>query len=282
MKRVTILPLAAALALMVGCSESGPPPARAGTPEYFFQNALENYNKGDYAKANDWMAKMSKSESETAGKARAWRMVVLGGMLQGYRELADTYELGSKANKDKPGPFFKKTNDYRALAATMAIELSENYDAFLKAVPSGDVQLHFPYPPRGSLARPNTLDRVATGQMPSDSDVEGLVARMLERGILSTAASVVGASGDAAKAQAAFKATPATVPRATFQLAMAKLMHDASSVFGAKKRNESGRQEFVLNRAKLALADADKAAKETKELKDKFDADTKDIAKRKT
>lgn len=272
---------AAALALTIGCSSGGPPPVRAGTPEYFFETALDSYSKGDYLKANDWMTKLSKSEGEVSGKARAWRMVVLGGLMQGYRELADQYEFGSRANKDKPGPFFKKTSDYRTLAATMAIELTENYDAFLKAVPTGDVQLPFPYPPQGSLAKPTTMDRVGTGQMPSDSEVATLVSRMLERGVLSMAASAVGASGDAAKAQTAYKATPVTAPRATFQLAMAKLLYDASNIFSAKKRNEAGRQEFVLNRVKQALADADKDSKDAKELKARIEADVKDIAARK-
>ncbi len=272
--------LTAALVLLAGCS-SGPPPPRSGTPEYYFATALDNYNKGDYAKADDWLAKMAKSESEIANKTRVWRLVLQGGRMQGLRELADYYEFGARANKDKPGPFHKKVADYRNAAAALSMELAETYDGFVKASPSGDVALHFPFPPRGSLGRPPAMTRIGAGQLPSQADIETTAAQMVERGIVSTAAEFAGAGGDAAKAQAAYKATPATAPRAALQLAAAKLLYEASAIFGSKKRNDPPRQEFLLKRVKTALAEADKSAKEAKELELRIKADEQDIAKRK-
>lgn len=62
---------------------------------------------------------------------------------------------------------------------------------------------------------------------------------------------------------------------------MANLLYDASSIFGMKKRNEAGRQDFVLKRVQKALSEAAMDSKEAKELKTKAEADAKDAAKRK-
>ena len=278
--RQTIL-IAPYLLIVIACGPSGPPPPRTGTPGYFNKMALDTFAQGDYMKANDWLAKLSKSESESAVQSRPWRLLLLGGLMQGNRQLADDYETGARANKDRPGQFHKKVSDHRAAAASQAIELVDVYDQFVKESPSGDVKLINPYPPKGSIGRPQIVTRVLMGQMPSDSDVDTLYAQMLQRGVISETANAVGAKGDAAKAQAAFKSSPVSVPRPAFQLAMANLLYDASSIFGMKKRNEAGRQDFVLKRVQKALSEAAMDSKEAKELKTKAEADAKDAAKRK-
>ena len=91
---------------------------------------------------------------------------------------------------------------------------------------------------------------------------------------------LTGAAGDSAKAQSAMKTPPVTIPRAVFELAMATTLFDISKMFGARKENDTNKQEAFCS---LALKAAGRAGdgKDVKELKDKIDKDLKEIKARK-
>jgi hypothetical protein len=262
----------------LSCS-SGPPAPKTGTPPYYWQAALETYNAGDYRKAVEHLGKILRSDNEFAARARPLHLVLLSGQLRGYAELADRFEDGARATKGPQGPLRKHTYDLRGLAHSLAIELSDSYAAFQKASPSGDVSVEFPYPARGGIGSPPQLLRIAEGQTLPVHDIDTLQTTMVQRGVVQEVASAVGAPGDIAKAQEILKTIPAAVPRATFQLAMAKGLYEAARLYGPLKRSETPRQEFLCNQALKALEGTDKD--KAKELRGKIEKDLKEIKARK-
>jgi len=267
---------------LVSCGPSGPPPIKPGTPAYFWQSALENYNKGDYARTADFLGRILKSENDFTARARVMNLVVTAGLVEAYRELAERYEYGISNNKNNPGALRRRLADYRSMAGNLSKQLGESYGEFTKAMPQGDVSLEFPYPARASLTMPPQMSRIAEGQILPDSDVEAVTSQMLQRGVLQQVGSAVGAAGDAAKAKNIFSSTPVKVERKTFELSMAKVLHPASALFGPRKRAEPAVQEFLLNHAATAIGAAG-SDKEAKDLKAKIEKDQKDLqARRRT
>src|SRR5262249_99383 len=131
-------PLAAAILIsFVSCSESGGPPAiRTGTPAYYFQNAKEQYSKGEFTKAIDWLAKITKAnKNEFTERAWTFKLLVQAGLITGYKELADNYEMGQRASKDNPTPFIKKMTEYRSTASRAALPFGEGYAEYEKSGP---------------------------------------------------------------------------------------------------------------------------------------------------
>lgn len=275
-----MLPVAAILLIalqliLTGCS-GGPPPIKPGTNAFYWQAANENFPKGDYLKTSDQLERVMRTDNEFKPKAQPWRLALLAGMMNGYRELANHYELGGRANKANPGTFRKLTSTYRGMASRTAVALADAYKDFSKDKPQGDVEIVFPYPGRGSTAMPPSALKLAAGNVPTESDIAAVEAAMLQRGVLRAVCDVVGAPGDAAKTQEIMKTTPVTVPRAKFEMGLAKAFYDASEIFNPYKGSEPVRQRIMLDTAAKALKNGpDAKDKDVVELNKKIDNDTK-------
>lgn len=271
---------AAVIAAMASCGKGGPPPARPGTPPFYMLSAKDYFEKGDYAKASEQLAKVTQSsDSELASQAWPWKLVLQAGWINAYRELADNYETGARASKASQTPFRKKVADYRTMGGRLALQFAQDWAAFQKGQPQGEVSISFSYP-RGSLVVPQPVSRILDGRTFTDSEAETTFAQMVQRAVLVEVCSVMGAPGDGAKAQAALKSVPVKVPRAQFELAMAKALYSASTLFGPTKGAHAGRQEFICQQALKAVEMAGDG-KEAKDLKDRIQRDLKDAERRK-
>ena len=278
MFRFTAAALALSLLLLAACGSGGPTAAKPGTNAFYWQAANENFAKGDYLKASDQLERVMRTENDFSPKARAWRMALLAGLMNGYRELADQYELGARANKANPGTFRKYTSNYRGMASRSAVALAQAYEDFTKIQPQGDIQIAFAYPGRGTTGMPPSAARVSAGNVPTDSDIATVETAMLQRGVLRAVCDMVGAPGDSSKAQEMMKTVPIQAPRPAFELAMAKAFYDASNIFSPYKGSEPVRQRVMLDTAAKALkngpGDKDEASKE---LGKKIASDTKAV-----
>ena len=258
------LPLS--LLFLAGCGGGGPAPIKPGTNAFYWQAATENFAKGDYLKTSDQLERVMRTENDFKPKARAWRMALLSGMMNGYRELADQYELGGRANKANPGTFRKLTSNYRGMASRSAVALAQAYEDFEKEVPQGDVEIAFAYPGRGTMGMPPSAAKVAAGNVPTESDIASVETAMLQRAVLRSVCDLVGAPGDSSKAQEMMKTVPLQAPRATYELGMAKAFYDASNIFNPFKGSEPVRQKIMLDTAAKALkngpGDKDESSKE--------------------
>jgi hypothetical protein len=269
--------LLAASVAAVSCS-SGPAPPRTGTPAYYWQVAQENWSKSDFAKTDEFLAKITANESEYVAKAWPFRLTVLAGVIRGHAEIADQYETGARVNKQNPTPFLKRVNDHRGLATRNSLMFLEAYQQFTKAVSDAELSVDFPYPPRGTPGMPPLVAKVQMGQQPTESDVDTIRTSLLQRAMIQQVCDAIGATGDAPKAQATLKTLPVKVPRAAFQLAMANALYLMADLYSPRKAAHSVKQEAFLKEAQAALGKDE--SKEAKELRAKIEKDLKGLRAR--
>ncbi len=267
----SVLGLGVALA---GCS-SGPTPPKPGTPGFYWGGAQTTFRNGDVSRTSENLQRLIKSDNEFTVRARPWAIIVSAGMAQGFSELADVYEAGAKASRNNPAPFFRQTNTLRTMASSAAIEFAESAHQFMSKDADPNVQLAFEYPP-GSTAKPAGLAKLADGMPTQESEAASLQNAMLQRGVLLALSRLSGNGDDTAKTQEMMKGSDVRVPRGTFMLTVAQLLHEQSALFGGKKLDRPDRLKVMCTEALEALKDAPES-KESKDLTDKIQASLKKI-----
>jgi hypothetical protein len=276
--------LAVSFAFLSSCSDSGggAPALRTGTPPYYFQTAKDAYVKGDFAKANDWLDRITKlNKNEHSERAWAYRLLLGSGLLNGYKELADNYEYGQRSTKANPTPFIKKVTEYRGAASRMALQYGELYAEYAKSAPGAEAVIDFPFPATGSTAKPPQLNQIAQGIAPTEEAVAATQSAMLTRGVVTAICQTVGAGDDASKGRAALATPPVKVPRSAFELVMAKTLFAGAQLHNNKNQGNPAVQEFLSKQALKALESVTGTSKEIKELKTNIEKELKDAVKRK-
>ncbi len=114
--------------LTISCSSSGPKGPEPGTPAFYWQGAKETFAAKDYMKTLDNLDRAAK-DAELGPKAAAWALIVDAGLIRGYNDMADEFEMGARANRNNPGAFRKLTSDYRRLARPLSLQMAERYMA---------------------------------------------------------------------------------------------------------------------------------------------------------
>lgn len=253
--------------LLTSCS-SGPGAPQKGSPAFYWQAARDTYAAADFTKAADHLDNLCRSESEFSPKALPWRLVLTAGIARGYTDLADNYEYGARANKANPTPFRKLVSEYRMRANQVGLAFAETYQKFETADKDTRIPIAFPFP-TGSAAQPPALLKAAQGIMLTPEETDNAQGRSIQRAIILAACSAVGAPGDVAKAQQSFAGADLSVPRETFQLAMAQALYDRSQLYEARKLDQPDRMKSFCTLASDALKGVPDS-KESKELKTKI------------
>lgn len=231
---------AAVCLVLVGCSgESGP---QQGSPEWYRDAAVANISIGDYAKADEQIEAVAKSDSELAAKAVLWRAALLAGLTTGYDTLADVYVEGREANEKQSAEFQSVISAYRRETRQNAIALAESAGAVKKAIAGQDmVVLEFPLPD-GSGAESPILPTVRTGRLPLSEGAQAERATLetltLTRSILLAAAALSGSGDDVQKLRSAFETGSASVSHSDFETALARHLLDSSVMFDREGLNE--------------------------------------------
>jgi len=262
--------------LLISCA-TGPRPPQKGTPAFYWEAANETYAAGDYRRTNDHLEQISKPGSEYASRALPWRLVLAAGLAQGYSELASSFQAGGRVNKTNPTPFRRQADEFFTRANRFSLQFAEAYLAFEKQSKDPAIMLVFTFP-RGTAARAVPLANVESGIMVSETDILNAESQMVQRGVLLAACRAAGAEEDPAKAQAAYGASEAKVPRETFIYAMAKTLHELSELYGPYKLYQPNRIELFCNEALEALKTIPET-KETKELAKKIETSLKEAKK---
>jgi hypothetical protein len=246
---------------LTACSTAptGPQP---GTPAFYWQAAKETFAGKDYMKTADHLRQVVNGKSEFVKPAAVMRLVLAAGLEKGYVDLAAAYESGAKANSIKPMPFRKLASNSLKLAETRALDFGETFPKFESGSQDANVVLEFGYP-GADINNPLEMKKILIGTLPDEAVQAAFERKMLEKSVALAACQAVGAASDSAKAQAAFQAGRAEVPREVFVLAMANNLYDIATLFGIKKLDLPQRVEFFVGQAKDAL----KPLKETKDTK---------------
>src|SRR5512146_768726 len=88
----------------ISCS-TGPTPPKPGSPAFYWNAAKTAYAAGDYQKASENLENVARTENEYTGRALAWNLVLMSGIVNGNMQIADNFEYGAKANRGNPTPF---------------------------------------------------------------------------------------------------------------------------------------------------------------------------------
>ncbi len=267
---------------LVSC-QSGPPPVKMGTPDWYWLSAKEQYATGDLAKTQEHLEKIMEGENQYKAKASIWHLVLLAGMARGHRVLADAYEDGAPGAKAQTAEFRRTVNDQRRTSRQYSIELAEGVTRFQKETASAEkVALEFPFP-SGNASEAAILLNIRKGSLPNEADRAAVHRQTIARGMVLQTAAVVGE--DVAKAQELFKTLPVEVPRAVFLQGMADSMAEQATLFSRKKLQEPDKQKLLLELASGCAKSAagatsdDKLKKKIKDLQAKIEKDQKNVGK---
>lgn len=282
-RRVTGASVAGVAVLSLISCQTGPPPPKMGTSEWYWSAAKEQYAAGDFAKTQEHLEKIMDGESKYKSRASLWHLVLLAGMARAHRELADAYEAGAPGAKQATAEFRRTVNDQRRTSRQYSIVLAEEVGRFQKETAGSDkISLEFAFP-AGSTAEPVTLLNIRKGILPQEADRALAHRQMIARGVVVQTAEVVGA--DAAQAQELFKTVPVEVPRAVFLYGLANGMDEQAALFGRKKLQEPDKQKILLDLAAGCAKSAGEAAvddslkKKIKALQAKIEKDQKGVGK---
>lgn len=270
------LPLAAAsIAVLLTSCSSGPQPPAPGSPAFIWNAARTAWHAGDFVKTSENLQQLTRGDSEFAGKARSWSILVSAGLAQGYTDLAEAYQAGARANRMNPTPFRKQVSLMRSMAAAAAVEMTEGVHLFLTKDKDPNVLLAFEFP-TGAATEPPNLRKVSAGMLMQDSEAELMQAAMLQRGVLLAVTRALDAEGDTAKALERFRGGEPQTPRTVFLTAAARRLYEQSDLFGATKLDQPNRLKMLCQEALDTLGTVPET-KETKALTAKIQAALKKI-----
>jgi hypothetical protein len=249
--------------LAIGCS-SGPPRPQPGSAAFLWTEAKQSYRIGDFLKTDSVLLRLSGADNAYADNARVWQLIVSAGLTQGFSELADAYESGSRHDTANPLRFRNQVDQLRSFAATAALEFAQAVHDLTNNRPAASVELAFEFP-AGSAVPPEELLKISYGVWPRDSDRESVETAMLRRGVLRTVSTAVGYPEDPAAALAAFQSVAGCIPREVFISGIAGLLYEQSDLFGARRMNRPDRFILMCRTAREALQSIPQSD-ETKEL----------------
>lgn len=257
-----------AVALFSTCCSTGPAPPKPGSPAFYWSTAKTVYAAGDYEKASENLESVAMSENEYTGRALAWNLVLMSGLVDANMRIADNFEAGAKMNRANPTPFRREMTTYRTYSAQTAPHFAEAFTAFMKGSTDAKVRFDFAFP-AGNASAPADLDKVAKGEMLPPETMAAIGRSMVSSSIVKAACRAAGAPDDTAKAQAVFQAQPVEVPRDTFLLAMANALYEQSLLYSREKLDQPTRMQLFVNQAQDTLKQLPES-KETKDLAEKI------------
>jgi hypothetical protein len=257
---IAVPALFTAFLMLLSCS-STPSGPRMGTPAYYWQAAKEVYMAGDYVKTVQHLDNLLATDNEYTAKALPWALVLKSGMAAGYMDVAANYEMGTHYNRVDTTAFRRQITESRQAAAQIAFAFAEDFGK-LDKIKGDTIPLAFPYP-RGNAAPVSQLVKVSSGQLLAAGELDTASQHARERGVLLAACSVAGAPDDSAKTEEILKTGTASVPRATFMMAMAQALFHNSQLYTGDKLDDPRKMEIFCQRAEDAL----KAVPESKETK---------------
>ena len=272
---LSLCAVAGALLLTASCGSKGPEPPKPGSPAFVWAVAQDSYKAGDYLKTNEGLDQLLGGKSDFVARAAPVKLVLGAGLAQGYIELADKFETGTKATRSNPAVFRKQMSEDRRLARAVAMQVLEAAHQHMNNWKDPNVTFDFPFP-AGSVEEAAGLSKVTSGMQLPAAEVDKMARQMLQRGVVRVASRVAGFPNDAGKARAAFKPEDTQLPREQFVLALVNTLHEISGLFGPKKMNEPDRLKMFYQEA-LAGLETLPPSKEKKDLTDKIQKALKNL-----
>jgi hypothetical protein len=253
--------------LLASCSQSQTPSrAKVGTPEFFWNNALDAYQAGDYRKAAETLSRLPSAENPFTARARLGQILLDAGLARGYAEMAERYTESRKVNRANADALRRPAMDARTTASRHSLRFTEAVHRFMETDKSTTVQLPFPYP-SGTLTDPPPLLKLKSGKLLQGAEVETFETAVLQRNVIQVANRFAGTPDDATAAAATFKT--GNISRDQFLTGAAVLLFEQSKLFGQDQLDQPQRLRVLYNEAMEALSAVAETA-ETKAMKSKI------------
>ena len=274
----------ASAAWLGSCSSQTAGP-KFGTPEWYWSGARDQFAAGDFAKAQEHLEKLLATSNPFRERAAVFHLVLLAGMAEGYRDLAEAYSDGEKASKNQSMDFHRVVTDMQRFSRQYTIGLAEDAGRFSKEMGSApQFAMDFTFP-SGTATEVATLERVRKGIFPAEADRLSAQRQAVARQVVLATAAFAGAGNDPAKAAEMFKTQPVQVPRATFLMGLAENLLEESSLFDRKKLNDPDKKKIMLQLAadclKSATEGGDAATqKQAKDVRAKIEKEQKAVDKK--
>jgi len=261
------------LAFSPACSET--PKVNKESPEGRYAEAKKAIADAKFEKAISLTGEiMSKhSGSEYADRARILRIILMAGLSEGYKSMADAYLAGFEKSIKNAGQFRSTAFDYYRKQKSEVLAFYEACDYFLKNYsettpyvldcdfPSRDVTIN-----RG-------IDDIKAGKLITPELLKVTDETELQNKVILTLCSFVGAGEDRAKARKELEGGPKNLDHSEFMVTIGRTLLDNYKLFGRQALNDPTYFGQFIQKAKESSELAQKLLKEkpNKETKERAD-----------
>jgi hypothetical protein len=242
------LPALAALLLVTGCQVTKPPTGPAGD----FADSTDMFKKGHFDRALNFSEAVAKASPANAytERAQVLRLIIYGGRVKAYNELADAYGAGAEKTKSAhfKAAYERLQNDAEQNAAESALGLAQTAHQMMSGKGIGkEVVLELPYPDVEGPTDVAQLEKVKQGEWiePAVQEAASLDAR--RKGIDDELAEAV--SGDRSKARSELTAGPVKIDGLDFSIFLTRELLNAATAFDHKHYNDIEKLKIVAGEA---------------------------------
>lgn len=247
------------MALVLGsCS---PPVERLTGFAKVHDNAKIMFGLSDFDRSLEYATELAKANPSTefTERGQVISVILMSGLAQGYKELAEGYRDGLEKlkNPSERSAYSSRRYDYYQYSKTRALQLAELSPRFLQAQEGDGVKdftVELPYPEIEPPPSNQELDRVLEGmhlEDPEHTEAELKAIRMCMRRSL---AGALGVEED--KVRATLESGSAKISNVAFYLFLARQLVEITGTFGPKGLRENRTRIAVCDRADAVVEKA--------------------------
>ena len=247
------------LAWVVGsCS---PPVERLTGFAKVHDNAKVMFGRSGFDRSLEYATELARANppTEFTERGQVVSVILMSGLAQGYKELAEGYRDGLEKlkNPSERPAYLRRRYDYYQYAKTRALQLAELSTRFIQAQEGDGVKdftVELPYPAIEPPASNHQLQRVLEGMHlgdPEHKKAELTAIRMCVRRSLAGALGV-----EEGEVRAALESGSARISNVAFDLFLARQLVDTADTFGPKGLRENRTRVAVCDRADAVIEKA--------------------------
>jgi hypothetical protein len=247
------------LVVQVGCGPSRP----AATPaEARFAEMQKAMDEVKYEKAITLAADINSkyADSESADKARVLRTIMLAGIADGYKSMAEAYIRGSENAKRNAGVMRSTALDYYRKQKSTAFQLFEAVNVSLKAHAENKAYvIACKFPPQ-DIGINRYLETAGKGTAITADEVKAAENDEIQNGVVRMLVKFMG-SDDRSSARKALESGTFPIEASQYYVTLTRALLDNQKIFDKGLLNEKERYQLFFQKAVECYDLADKLLK---------------------
>jgi hypothetical protein len=263
----------------LACSEK--PKVNKETAEYRYAEAKKAMAEVKFEKAISATSEVISRfpGSDYADRARILRIVLMAGLSEGYKSMADAYIAGYEKSIKNAGQFRAPAFDYYRKQKSAALGCYEASDYFLKNYSDKTPYVLDCDFPAQDVTVNRGIEDIRAGKLIAPELLIVTDQTELQNKVILTLTSFVGAGEERAKARKLLESGPKNLEHSEFMVSLARTLLDNQKLFGRQALNDPTNFKEFLQKAKESSDLAQKLLKEkpNKEIQGRADRLKKDI-----